>query len=315
MRRYIQIFAIFLLIALTSCSENTEKTENEHAAPFVSIEKTQTGDWQIRITPEENSTALTIPGNIKTEDGMPVTIFGGLNDNYDIRNLESLTIGSGITTLKEGSFENATSLKEVIFEGDPTLETIESNVFAGTAISELTIPESVASIGENAFQNTKITNLTIPSGLTGEVKNLFGEGDDNPLENVTVTASDNNAIADGAFSGLSNLSSLTLSDKVTSIGENAFSGTTSLSSVTFGSGLTEIGGGAFSSSGSGEIEFHLPSSVENVGENAFDQSDKVFVGYELFSNSLSGNPVYGFEAQVFPEAERDYKSSRKRFRP
>lgn len=305
MRKYAKIFSIILLIALVSCSGNTEKTENELTAPFLSIEKTQTGEWQICITPDENAKALTIPGDIKTEDGTPVTVFGGFGANSDIRNLESLTIESGITVLKEGSFENASSLKEVIFEEDPTLETIESNVFAETAISELTIPESVASIGENAFQNTKITNLTIPSSLTGEIKRLFGEGEDNPLENVTVTASGNNAIADGAFSGLSNLSSLTISDGVTSIGSNSFSGTSSLSSVTFGSGLTEIGDGAFSASGNGEIEFHLPSSVENVGENAFDQSDKVFVGYELFSNSLSGNPVYGFEAQVFPEAERD----------
>ena len=81
MRKYAKIFSIILLIALVSCSGNTEKTENELTAPFLSIEKTQTGEWQICITPDENAKALTIPGNIKTENGTPVTVFGGFGAN------------------------------------------------------------------------------------------------------------------------------------------------------------------------------------------------------------------------------------------
>src|SRR5215471_9850020 len=55
-------------------------------------------------------------------------------------------------------------------------------------------------------------------------------------------------IGDGAFSGLTNVTSVIIPDTVVSLGVEVFEGC-SLSSVTIGSGLTKIGGSAFEGSG------------------------------------------------------------------
>jgi len=53
------------------------------------------------------------------------------------------------------------------------------------------------------------------------------------------------AIAVGAFSNHSNLTSITIPASVTSIGDNAFYGCRNITSITIPAGVTSIGGDAF----------------------------------------------------------------------
>ncbi|MBQ4112212.1 MAG: leucine-rich repeat domain-containing protein, partial [Clostridia bacterium] len=78
------------------------------------------------------------------------------------------------------------------------------------------------------------------------------------------------SIGDGAFSGCSNLTSITIPDAVTSIGDGAFSGCSNLTSITIPDSVTSIGNGAFGGCSS-LTSITIPDSVTSmsIGEYAF----------------------------------------------
>ncbi len=64
------------------------------------------------------------------------------------------------------------------------------------------------------------------------------------------------------------ITSLTISSGVTSIGDNTFSGCTNLTSITIPGSVTEIGNGAFSGC-TGLTSVVIPEGVTSIGDNAF----------------------------------------------
>lgn len=77
-----------------------------------------------------------------------------------------------------------------------------------------------------------------------------------------------NRIAGYAFSGCSNLTSVTIPDGITSIGDNAFSECNSLTSITIPEGVKSIGRRAFEQCSS-LTSITIPSTLERVGYWAF----------------------------------------------
>lgn len=75
-------------------------------------------------------------------------------------------------------------------------------------------------------------------------------------------------ICDGAFKGCSSLTSITISDSVTSIGKSAFKNCSSLGLVTIPDSVTSIGENAFKNCSSLSL-VTIPNSVTSVGENVF----------------------------------------------
>ncbi len=68
-----------------------------------------------------------------------------------------------------------------------TITEISSSAFSGTAISELSLPASVKTIGKSAFSGTGISYLILPEGLTEIESGTFGGCDS--LRSVYIPAS------------------------------------------------------------------------------------------------------------------------------
>lgn len=97
---------------------------------------------------------------------------------------------------------------------------IDNNCFNDMwAVTSITIPNSVVTIGYHAFTATAISAFTIPNSVT--------------------------SIGDYAFNRCSGLTMIDVPDSVATIGEYCFYGCTGLTSVYIGSGITSIGGYAF----------------------------------------------------------------------
>ena len=194
-----------------------------------------------------------------------------INGIYYNLNAENLTAEVKQHDYNSGSY----SFKVVIpmfvsYEGiDYIVTSIGVNAFTSRrGLTSITIPHSVTSIGKYAFSGCSgLTSITFPNNLTSlgaEAFNGTAWYNNQPdglvyagscvykykgemPENTTISLKEGTTgIAEEAFSGCNNLTSITIPYSVTSIGYQAFFECSSLASVT------------------------IPSSVITVGINAFD---------------------------------------------
>lgn len=106
----------------------------------------------------------------------------------------------------------------IVVYGDA--HSIVANQFYQCALTNITMPNSITSIGATAFYGCgSLTSVTFGNGVT--------------------------RIADSAFRNCSSLSSVTIPDSVTYVGGSAFRDCSSLTSVTIGNSVTTIGNRAF----------------------------------------------------------------------
>ena len=140
----------------------------------------------------------------------------------------------------------------------------EYHAYNRSSLTNVTIPDSVTSIGTEAFGWCfNLTSITIPNGVT-----YIEPGTFEACASLTkVTLGTNiTSIEYGAFS-YSGLTSITIPNSVIGIGDSAFQSCWRLANVTMGTNITSIGGGAFS--GSGLTSITIPNSVTNIGGGAF----------------------------------------------
>ena len=210
------------------------------------------------------SNAYTSSFNLKSIFGEQVTEYIIGEDiisigNYafcDCSNLTSVSIGNGVTSIGSSAFYGCKGLTSVHISNLAAWchTTFSSNVsnplyyahhlyLNNTEITELTIPNSVTSIGNYAFNGcTNITSATIPNSVA--------------------------SIGDDAFNGCTGLTSVTVGNNVTSIGNTAFGGCSGLKSITLPHSVTSIGHGAFSDC-SGLTSFDIPDGVIGLGQYIF----------------------------------------------
>ena len=113
--------------------------------------------------------------------------------------------------------------------------------FKNYKISKILIDQNFRAdnIPDSAFSESNITNAKIPTSAISKLpKNK------NTLQCVEITSG--GSIRQGAFSGCSNLTSITLPAGITEIGTSAFSGCSNLTSITIPASVKEIGAFAFS---------------------------------------------------------------------
>ena len=138
-----------------------------------------------------------------------------------------------------------------------------------SALTNVTIPQGITSIGDYAFCACDwLISATIEEGVpTGA--NMFNDCD--RLATVKLPES-LTTIADGSFANCSALNHVTIPDNVTKIGTSAFCLCNGLSDITLGRGLTTIGNFAFKNCDSLET-IQLPSNLKKIGDDAFCECD------------------------------------------
>ena len=216
--------------------------------------------------------SITIPDSV-TEIG---DFFGSVFEGCT--SLASIKIPDSVTSILISTFQNCTSLKSITIPESVTF--IGGSTFDGcTSLTSLVIPNSVTSIDDYAFSGcTSLTSITIPDNVTSIGDYVFlgctsltaiNVATDNKnyvsvngvlynKERTTIICypagkkDKNYTIIDGvtsidweAFSGCTNLTSITIPNSVTEIGYDAFSGCANLTSITIPDSVTSIDNYAF----------------------------------------------------------------------
>jgi len=178
-------------------------------------------------------------------------------------NLLTFSIGLCVTDLGDFAFANS-SLTNITIPNSVT--SIGWGTFRGcSGLTSITIPNSVTSIGDFAFEDCSgLTSIEIPSGVTsigwGTFTDCFG------LTSCTIP----NAVTSidvEAFSGCTSLSTINIPNSVTTIGQSAFSGA-GLRSITIPNSVTSIDNGVFSNCTS-LTSINIPNSVTSIDFYAF----------------------------------------------
>lgn len=122
------------------------------------------------------------------------------------------------------------------YQGKP-VTTIGHAAFFNSAVTSVTIPDSVTSISDEAFVNCpKLTNISIPNSVTYIGFSAFSSC--TSLKSITLPSS-LSFISGALFLGCSQLTTIHIPVSVTSIGNNAFADCPSLMTVTYPGSKTQ----------------------------------------------------------------------------
>lgn len=210
-----------------------QETEVVEILGFVNFKGVRCSVTEINSEALKGETAhtLVIPSSVKE---IGPYAFAYMN------NLKSVKVPSSVRTIKRGAFAGCTNLSSITIEPGVTL--IEGTAFAGTAITSITLPNTVKDLQTYAFSECKkLTTVKFPVGIKKISENLF--------------------------EGCESITSVVVPSTVTEIGSSAYSGCKRLSSVTLPEGLLKIGDGAFMRTPITKLV--IPSTVVEMGTWAF----------------------------------------------
>ncbi len=233
-------------------------------------------------------TSITIPDNTTSIENYALSYCTGLTSitvesgNAKYHSEENCLIETASKTLIAGC-------KNSIIPTDGSVTSIGDMAFICSGLTSITIPDSVTSIGNYAFHGCSgLTSITISDSVTSfgeeafsactglteiiipsKLSITFRDSEDyTSLILTALSSSKGNNIVDRAFENYTNLTSITISDGISSIGVCAFAGCSGLTSITIPNGVTSIGIGAFADC-SGLTSITIPSGVTSIGNNAF----------------------------------------------
>ena len=226
-------------------------------------------------------TVLTIPNGITNIRRYAFYCFNGLTNVtipdsvtgigdyafshcYDLTNVK---IGNGVKSIGDGAFQFCSRLAEISVAAENVkyqsvtglLLTKDGKTLIQGVNGDVTIPNSVTSIGDGAFSAySGLTSMTIPNSVTNIGDDAFR--DCNSLTSVTIPDSVT-SIGNDTFFRCGRLTNVTIPDSVASIGEYAFYYCSRLTNVVFLGNAPTAESSAFSSVKSGCVASVSPKST------------------------------------------------------
>lgn len=254
-------------------------------------------------------THIELPGALETI-GISAFARSGLTSITIPANVSAMLYNKNIINYYAGVFEGCTALTTAVFEEGSKLTSLPENAFAGcsalssitlpdglvsigsnafgrssgnaycTALTGITLPETVQVIGDGAFNNSGLTSLRIPQNVTS-----FGQFYACPnLEEIIVEEGVGNAFSSYAFEYLRKLKTVTFPSTMTEIPSYMFSFCSQLTTVNLPSKLETIGAGAFRNCSALET-LDLPKSVTYIGEWALSTINTINIeDYDQWMN-------------------------------
>ena len=160
--------------------------------------------------------------------------------------LTSISIPQSVITIKNHAFAGCSSLAQIVFEGTPSVTSIGNYAFEKSGLASFTIPNTVTSFGEGVFN--ACYSLTVDIDLSGfnltSIPGNFMKGA--PITGLILPES-LTTIGTSAFHGHNiSQSVLRIPNGVTSIGTQAFArggtGGTNIATLMLPAKLTSLGG-------------------------------------------------------------------------
>lgn len=204
--------------------------------------------------------------NINIEDGLELLSFGSFS-SFQNCPIKHLYLGRNITFSKESPFYNIQSFDSITL-GNYVLS-IKDYTFNHTSLQSLIIKDckevltfewSTGLSGMGSVENLYLgRNISFPS---------YGSPFSNSVLSSLTISDSVTTIEPHTFSGCAELPSVIIPNSVETIGEQAFYECGSLNNVTLGDKISSIGNLAFQSCVS-LTSLNIPNSVITIGDNAF----------------------------------------------
>lgn len=240
--------------------------------------------------------------------------------SYDIQDndvLRKVNFPNSVEEIGVRAFTSCKNLTNVVLPA--TIKIIDEYAFCNCPnIDEIVLPSGIKKIGKEAFSSTGIQSVTAngniekmdgytfnytpwydnqPNGLIYINNVLYkykNNGYYNENQDYTISVKDGTTcIANGAFSGCSDVYHVQLPNSVTIIGDGAFSSCNNLTTIEMSNNIQEIGESAFSYDGNLELDM-LPTSLKIIRQYSFQNCSKSFTTFNTIPNGVKYIGRYAF---------------------
>ena len=231
-----------------------------------------------------NITSLVLPNSVET---ISKSAF------MDNANMKRASLGNSVEVVSDNAFSGCTALSDINL--GTALQTIENEAFQSVgslAISwkPLILPECLISIGNNAFCASGITNIIIPNQVATLGESCFAKCKN--LQSVEVGAGCQE-LSKSVFGDCSALKDVRLSSGLIKIADKAFANCTSLESMSIPGSVTQVGDyGKESSTDPSTLPFYGCSSLKEVRFE--DGKEPIYLGSycRYYYSDYSGRYYY-----------------------
>jgi len=239
----------------------------------------------------------------------------GKNAFYFCSNLTSVTIGNSVTSIEDYAFEGCSSITSVVWNAKDCnsynfgsqvevftfgneVEVIPASICSGmNKLNSITIPSGVTSIGNYAFNGCGSITLVVWNAKDCNSYNFGSQVE------VFTFGNEVEVVPASICSGMNKLNSITIPNRVTSIGDYSFKGCSSLTSIDIPNSVTSIGNEAFSNC-SNLTDIYVPCGEMERFQSMLpnDYRVKYFVPYSISTKIEHGIiDVYACEGEEYAQ--------------